>query len=208
LNAEEFLTYHVPDQLREDEEASLKLCVEARLFRQATSCIRKKQHLTMYVTKDEPMMLRLAISNSDKDNKSVLGVPLHDYSKMSQIDRNPDSPCEYRRKLPNATCVAAELAKACKAGSTKGGQVRISAQESGVRFESVQGIEREYFFGRWNSDDEVLFQKSYVGKGVVDTISRCCSMSTNAKIYCEGMKPVCCVLNCGPLGTLSIYLVS
>ncbi|MFS8159311.1 MAG: hypothetical protein ACMG6E_03700 [Candidatus Roizmanbacteria bacterium] len=210
LNGTNFLHFHIPDDLRENPEATLPLCMEARMLRDAAVNIRKKDRLRLFVTKDEPEMLKIAISNSEKDRSAISSIPLLKFEDMLDKDKNPSDICTYSEASPNSTCIATELQKACKAGGqNKSARIRVLAQKSGVQFqvEGSSGVGKSFFFGRWASDTKPIYQKVFTAKGVMDTVSKCCSMTTNCKIFCEGNKPCRFSLDCGSLGTLEIYLV-
>ena len=209
LNAADFLRFVVPEALEDDPEAEIQLCLEARLLRDASDCIRKKDKLTIFVTKDNPKKLKISVSDEEKGRNSISGIPLLNLSDMSDTDRNPSAPCQYTEVMPNATCVAGELQKACKGGGQgKNSKIMISAQKNGVEFEvNGSGIDRSFYFGSWKKGVDILYRKEFVAKGVVDTIARCCSMTETVKIYCERVKPVRFTLKCGSIGTLDIYLV-
>jgi hypothetical protein len=207
----------IPQAIEDDPEAELIMPMEASNLQKGCSGILKKDIIHLYINQDDPSKLWIGIKNLEKGRDIENYVTLLDEDNPEVAKKlNPVAPVQYISELSTATGAAAEFQKACKAGgATKSAVMTVQSQkgansQNAVRVTATNGqVSKSFNFGgiSWNAKMPISYSQKFLIKGNIGPVHKCCSMSRNVRLYCEGEKPLRISLTTGSFGQLDIYLV-
>ena len=204
-----FEAWAIPPEVDQDDEAEILIPVDAGNLRSLTNGILKKDMLIIWVDPDDVGTLKLEVQNVDKKRSCSGKVKLIDISKLSEHVKKPVLPFEYDMNRPNATVSAKEFQKACKAGTQlKAETIRVIGYETCVMFEvGNMEVTRTFPFGVPKKDQKKVYEGEFDVKRNIAAVAKCCTMTTDVRIYCSGRNPMLIAMNAGESGTFDIYLV-
>uniref|UniRef100_A0A6C0CHI0 Proliferating cell nuclear antigen PCNA N-terminal domain-containing protein n=1 Tax=viral metagenome TaxID=1070528 RepID=A0A6C0CHI0_9ZZZZ len=204
-----FEAWAIPQEVDQDDDAEILIPVDAGNLRSLTNGILKKDMLIIWVDPDDVGTLKLEVQNVDKKRSCSGKVKLIDLSKLSEHVKKPVLPFKYDMNRPNATVSAKEFQKACKAGTQlKAETIKVTGYETCVVFE-VGNLEvtRSFPFGVQRDGQKVIYEGEFDVKRNIAAVAKCCTMTTDVRIYCSGRNPMLIAMNAGESGTFDIYLV-
>lgn len=207
---ENFEVWEIPPEIDDDPEQEFILPVDASNLRNLTSGILKKDVLLLSIKRDDVDVLWLEVQNLEKERRSVGNVRLIAKESLSKEQLDPVLPCEYNLSRPNATVLATEFQKACKAGTQlKAESIRVSAQDKCVTFHVANAeVSRTFPFGTESGNKPNIYDQDFLVKNNIGAIPKCCPMTTNVRIYCSDKKPMLISFDASKSGKFDVYLVS
>lgn len=206
-----FEMWRIPEGVEDDNEAEIKIPVDATNLRNLTTGILKKDVLVMWVDKNDPDTLHLEIQNSEKQRRSSGSVRLIDINTLPSHVLVPVLPYQHDITRPNSTVHSQEFQKACKAGTQiKSAEVHVDGYPKSVVFSMKNAeVSKSFPFGEKIGGQNQIFSGDFTVKGNIAAVVKCCGMTNDVRIYCTQGAPMMIGMNAGKTGgTFDIHLVA
>lgn len=172
-------------------------------FKTAMERVTKTDSLRMYVLQENPSLLYFDILDSKGVNTSTRFITL------IQTEIGHVVPPEYEDHLPVANVKMSEFKRSTtEASKTSKAKIRVSAQKTGVLFESVgstiRGVKDP--FGTWMEGNPLIFSEELSTARIHSFAEMSATNVERIRIYSEEGKPIKLQADAGALGTVNLYL--
>jgi DNA polymerase III sliding clamp (beta) subunit (PCNA family) len=165
--------------------------------------IRKKNHVTLYVTRAEPNKLGISVESSEDNNQTITTIGItesrHEVFKRPQGYENPVimSPKEFQNM---------------KTLHTIGRTVRVTSKPGFIKFfcDGDQVCSRELVVGDESENRDAEPHIQHYNTNHLTGLTKCAGLAqqSNIQIYIQPALPMKIKMRAGSLGDLTIYIKS
>lgn len=183
-----------------------KFSIESIKISEITKNIKKKDNIYICINKEDNIRIKIKDGNNKKIN---INKNISHYKNNDTFE--PPDENLYKDYTPTCCISSSDFHKLCKNMVNVDKSVNIKAQEKGICF-SVNNVtlgSNNSFYGKWNKENEILFDKNY-STTALSSIIKCCTLPYSKKIHIYAIKNLPLRINCsiGSIGEINIYITN